>query len=207
MSYFRDLMHIILPLLSLLLLVLGVKNRRKSYIVLAVWISIISLVIHYEIAGGEILGSYFNYLRAFIYSLNLLIILACIIFLTLNFRSEIASFRYFNSLLGAISVIGIGFLLINLWMNAWFIENRLPGTPIFQVGTFQKLNYCSYRYIFYKISQDGSVKFMCPNHYGLIPSIGGLNTAPDFILKQLPPALQKKFQSTQIKQLNQNAMA
>ncbi|MGQ3887729.1 type I secretion system protein LssZ [Legionella sp. CNM-1927-20] len=198
MNYIRDFIHVILPLISILLLILGIRNKYKSYVVLALWVSIISIALHYHLAGGEILGYYFDYVQAFIYSINLLTLLACIIFLIFQFSSQIRVFRYISSLLGAISIIGIGLLLINLWINASFIENRMPGTPILQVAAFKKLDYCSYRYVFYKISQDGTLKFMCPNHYGLIPSVGVLTAAPDFILRQLPPNLQRKFQSAHL---------
>ena len=35
---------------------------------------------------------------------------------------------------------------------------------------------------------------MCPNHYGILPSVGPLRNAPNFVIKQLPPQLQTKFQ-------------
>ncbi len=198
MNYVRDSIHIILPLISIFLLILGIRYKYKNYVILALWVTVISIALHYHLAGGEILGYYFDYIQAFIYSINLLTLLACILYLIFYFGSETRAFRYISSLLGAISIIGIGLLLINLWINASFIENRMPGTPILQVAAFKKLDYCSYRYVFYKISQDGTLKFMCPNYYGLIPAVGVLTSAPDFILRQLPPNLQKKFQSANL---------
>lgn len=195
MSYVRDLAHIILPLISLLLLIIGIKNRYKNYVIFALWINILAIIIHYQLAGGEILGSYFNYFQSFIYSINLLTLLACLTYLILNSDSKTTVFRYLSGLIVAISFIGVGFLLINLWINAWFIEHRMPNTPILQVALFKKLDYCSYRYIFYKVSENGSLGFMCPNYYGLIPSVGVLTTTPEFIQRQLPFNLKNKFQS------------
>ncbi|STX29093.1 type I secretion system LssZ [Legionella beliardensis] len=199
MNYVRDLIHMILPLVSLALLIIGIKNKYKNYIILALWINIFALIINYQLAGGEILGYYFNYFQALIYSINLLVLLACISYLVLSFSSEITPIRYLNSFLAAVSSIGVVLLLINLWVNAWFIENRMPGTPVLQVAAFKPLDYCAYRYVFYKVNNDGTLKFMCPNHYGLVPSVGTLTKAPDFLLKQLPTNLKNKFQHTQIK--------
>ncbi|HAU0197920.1 TPA: type I secretion system protein LssZ, partial [Legionella pneumophila] len=53
------------------------------------------------------------------------------------------------------------------------------------VALLEKPDYCNYRYIFYKVALDGTVYYLCPNHYGLIPSIGRLSISPDFIASQL----------------------
>ncbi|KTC93661.1 MULTISPECIES: type I secretion system protein LssZ [Legionella] len=188
--------HSLFPILGIIILFFGIQLRRKNYILVALWLSLIALILHYRASGGEILGSYFNYLHAAIYSLNLIVLISSIICLLLTSMDEIRSriLRYGAGLLSAGLITGGALLITNLWINASFVENRLPGTPILQVATFNKQPYCSYKYVFYKIGSDSIVRFMCPNHYGLLPSVGPLNTAPSFVIKQLPTQLQAKFQ-------------
>lgn len=196
MLNFLESIHLFFPLLGALILFFGIKLQRKNYIVLALWLCLIALVLHYRASGGEILGSYFNYSHATVYSLNLIVLIASIIYLFLGSMDEIRSkiSRYSVGFLSA-GLITAGVLLeVNLWINAVFVENRLAGTPILQVATFNKQPYCSYKYVFYKVGPDSTVRFMCPNHYGLLPSVGQLRTAPNFVVKQLPVQLQEKFE-------------
>ena len=102
-------------------------------------------------------------------------------------------FHYASSLFNALIFIGSLFVIINLWINAFFIENRMPGTPIMQVSLPKQADYCSYRYIFFKVAKDGSVIYLCPNHYGLIPSVGRLTISPDFIATQLSLPIKKQM--------------
>ncbi|ARG98880.1 Legionella secretion system protein Z [Legionella micdadei] len=191
-----EAIHILFPILGIIILALGIKLHRKNYIVVALWLSLIALILHYRASGGEILGSYFNYSHAAIYSLNLVVLISAIICLLIASMEEIKSkiLRYSAGFLSAGLITGGVLLIANLWINAFFVEDRLTGTPILQVATFSKQPYCSYRYVFYKIGSDSVVRFMCPNHYGLLPSVGPLSTAPSFVIKQLPPQLQVKFQ-------------
>lgn len=191
-----EAIHTLFPVLAFLILFFGIRLQRKNYFVAALWISLIALVLHYRASGGEILGSYFNYLHAAIYSLNLLVLITSIIYLLIGTFDDIDNsiYHYGVGLLAAGLITSALLLLINLWTNAYFIETRLPGTPILQVATFSKQPYCSYRYVFYKVDSEGKVNFMCPNHYGLIPAIGKLTAPPSFVLKQLPQSLQKKYQ-------------
>lgn len=160
------------------------------------WVSLITLILQYLASGGEILGSYFNYLHAAAYSLNLIILLSSIFYLVFKFLSgsDSSFLQYATGLIGALLVTGSLLLLINLWINANFIENRLQGTPVLQVATFNKPPYCDYKYVFYKINTNGQVEFMCPNHYGFLPSVGKLDSAPEFVIKQLPKQAQTKVQ-------------
>ncbi|MDP1603222.1 MAG: type I secretion system protein LssZ [Legionella sp.] len=192
-----DLIYILFPLISFIFLLIGIKSGQKNYVAIALWISLISLILHYQVSGGEILGSYFNYTHALIYSINSLILLISAIYLLILYAktSEKTGIRYLSGLIAASSIIGVLILLGNLWINAHFIEDRLAGTPILQVATFKKLDYCSYHYVFYKIGQDGKMSYMCPNYYGLLPTTGKLPSAPDYVIRQLPPSLQLKFQS------------
>ncbi|KTD20082.1 type I secretion system LssZ [Legionella lansingensis] len=193
-----DVIHSLLPVLGLVLLFLGIKFKRNNYVLLALWISLIILLLEYKASGGEILGSYFNYFHAAIYSLNLLVLISSIIYLIFIplYQVKHVIVRYSAGFLSAILVTGLILLIINLGINAYFVEDRLSNTPILQVATFNKQPYCDYRYVFYKISPENKVKFMCPNHYGLLPSVGELSTAPTFVIKQLPAQLQAKFQQS-----------
>lgn len=191
-----EAIHSLFPVLGVIILFFGIRLQRKNYVVVALWLSLIALVLHYRASGGEILGSYFNYLHAAIYSLNLIVLVSSIICLLLTSMDDIQNrvLRYAAGFLSAGLITGGALLLINLWVNATFVENRLAGTPILQVATFNKQPYCGYRYVFYKVGKDSRVRFMCPNHYGLLPSVGQLDTAPNFVVKQLPTQLQARFQ-------------
>lgn len=177
--------HCLFPLMALVFLIIGINRKAIYFIISALWLSLIALVIHFQTSGGEILGSYFNYFNAAIYSVNLIILLVSFIWVIAHLSSENTLFKYMSSLIKSIIVIGSILLLTNLWINAYFIENRMDGTPVMQVALLQKPEYCSYRYIFYKVAADGTVLYLCPNYYGLIPSIGQLEISPDFITTQL----------------------
>ncbi|KTC65882.1 Legionella secretion system protein Z [Legionella adelaidensis] len=93
--------------------------------------------------------------------------------------------RYITGLAAAVLIVGSSILLINLWVNANFIETRMKGTAIIQVVSSTPPSYCHSRFIFYKVNADKRVSYLCPNYYGLIPSVGSLEVAPEFIAKQL----------------------
>lgn len=186
MDTLSNLLHVLLPLLGVVLLVVGIIMKRTNYIFGALWISLIALVLHYQTAGGEILGTYFGYKNAVIYSANFIVLIITLLYLFFHlplFQKKPS--RYVAGLISACLVVGGILLLINLWMNACFIENRRAGTPIMQVTTFAPIDYCTYRYVFYKVGVDGHINYMCPNHYGLIPSIGKLEISPEFLLNYL----------------------
>ncbi len=184
MNTLSTLLQDFLPFVGLLLLTIGIKTTRIHYIITALWLTLIALLLHYQTAGGEILGHYFGYEHSSIYTLSILILLVALF--RLFFRASFLQgqfIRYSTGLASVFFLAGCVLLIMNLWINAHFIENRRPGTPIIQVATFATLDYCSYRYIFYRVNPDGKVSYMCPNHYGVIPSIGDLNVTPDFVLK------------------------
>lgn len=177
--------HSLFPLIALILLIIGVQRKAIYFVISALWISLIALVIHFQTSGGEILGSYFDYINAAIYSINLIILLISFIYVIEHLSSENGFFKYLSNLVKSIIVIGSILVITNVWINAYFIENKMEGTPVMQVALLQKPDYCTYRYIFYKVATDGTVLYLCPNHYGLIPSIGHLDISPDFITTQL----------------------
>lgn len=196
--------HCLFPLIALLLLIIGIKRKAIYYVISALWLSIIALVIHFQSSGGEILGSYFNYINAAIYSANLIILFIALVRVIDHLSSDSALFRYVSTFIKSLIVIGSVLLISNLWINAYFIENRMTGTPVMQVALLQKPEYCSYRYIFYKVAADGSVIYLCPNHYGLVPSIGRLEISPDFITTQLSAPSKKQMLLQQKKRVETN---
>ena len=186
MEILSNILHDVLPLLSALLLIIGLKAERKSYLIAALWLSLIALLLHYETAGGEILGSYFGYRNAAIYSVNLIVLITSLIILLYHLpQFHKKASRPFAGFISAAIIVGALLLLANLWINASFLENRRPDTIIMQVTTFKPLNYCKYRYVFYRINRNGKIGFLCPNHFGILPSIGQLEVAPNFILSHL----------------------
>ena len=74
-----------------------------------------------------------------------------------------------------------------------------------QVALFKKADYCNYKYIFYKVAKDGAVTYLCPNYYGLIPSIGRLDISPDFIATQLSIPIKKQMLLIQEKKIKSNS--
>lgn len=195
MYYINDYIHLIFPIFTLFLLFAGLRSQRKNYLLAALWLSLIAIVLHYQTAGGEILGSYFDYKQAAIYTINFIVLLVSFICLMMPLAASSShkSLRLGTGFLSALLIAGVTLLLINIWFNAYFLSDRMPGTPLLQVATFKKLDYCNYRYVFYKVSEKGKVSYMCPNYYGLIPSQGYLSTAPDYVIRQLPMQLQEKF--------------
>lgn len=193
MHILAKVIHCVFPLLALMLLIQGLRKKAIYYIVSSLWLSLIALIIHYQASGGEILGTYFNYPNAAIYSANLVILLASLISIISHLSTNNLVFKYTSSFFQAFITIGGLLVIANLWINAYFIENRMGGTLVMQVALMQKPDYCSYRYIFYKVATDGSLTYLCPNHYGLIPSLGYLSISPDFIANQLPIPSKKQM--------------
>ncbi len=189
--------HLILCLIAAMFVILGVMRKNLSCVMAALWISLFTLCMQYHASGGEILGNYFNYKHATVYSITLLTLLVSFTYLIFNtpfiqqqrLRTGIASF------IGALLSAGVVCLLINLWMNAWFIEKKHNDTPIFQIAQFSQPTYCTYRYVFYKVGEDNRLYYMCPNYYGFIPSIGKLDHSPEYVLKQLPMSVQEKIRT------------
>lgn len=181
------------PLVALILLIIGIKQKSIYYVISSLWLSLIAVIIHFESSGRQILGDYFNYANAAIYSLNLMILFISLtrIISHLSFTNSI--FKYVSSLLNSFIVIGCLLVITNIWINAYFLHDRMQGTPIMQVALSTKPKYCSYKYIYYKIANDGSVDYLCPDHYGLIASIGRLSISPDFIATQLPAESKKQM--------------
>lgn len=173
------------PLIALILLIIGIQRKTIRYVISSLWLSLIAVLIHFQFSGNQIFGSYFDYLNSGIYSFTLLVLLVALIRVLSHLSIDNIVFRYIFSFIDAIMVVGALLVIINLWINALFIENKKEGTPIMQVALFQKPDYCHYKYVFYKVISDGSVMYLCPNHYGLIASVGHLATSPDFVTNQL----------------------
>ncbi|KTD61814.1 hypothetical protein [Legionella spiritensis] len=198
MYYYINYLQIIFPVLTVLLLVAGLFSRRKNLILAALWISLIVIIFQYQIANGEILGSYFNYGQATIYSINLAVLLTSLLYIILTLEADTISrsSRFIIGLFSATLVTGGFLLLFNIWFNAHFLADKKPDTPLLQVATFQKLDYCNYKYVFYKINNQGKIYYMCPNRYGLLPSQGLMEKAPLYVIKQLPSSGKRKAANT-----------
>jgi len=191
MYILAKLIQCFFPLIALILLSIGIKKNAIYYIISSLWLSLIAVFIHFQFSGNQILGDYFNYSNAAIYSFNLLVLLVSLIYVLLHLSTENATFRYISTFINAFMVVGALLVITNIWMNAFFIENKKEGTPVMQVALFEKPEYCNYKYIFYTVAPDSSVRYLCPNHYGLIPSIGQLSKSPDFITTQLSIPVKK----------------
>ncbi|KTD15646.1 Legionella secretion system protein Z [Legionella gratiana] len=180
------------PLIALILLIIGIKKSAIYYMISALWLSLIAMLIHLQFSGNRIFGTYFNYYNATIYSFNLLILLITLIYI-ISHLSVAHTSKYVYSFVNAFLVVIALLSIVNLWINAFFIENKMEGTPIIQVALFNKPNYCKSKYVFYKVDFDSSIMYLCPNYYGLIPSVGRLAVSPDFIAAQLPLSVKKQM--------------
>lgn len=180
------------PLIALILLIIGIKRHAIYYMISALWISLITVLIHLQFSGNQIFGTYFDYLNSAIYSLTLIVLLIALIHVISHLSIEHPFFSYISSFIKAFLIVGAVLVSTNLWINAFFINNKKPGTPVMQVALFDKPDYCSYKYVFYKITPNNSVMYLCPNHYGLIASVGHLTTNPDFITTHFHLSAKKK---------------
>lgn len=193
MHSFFYLIYLILPIIAAVFLIVGLMKKQNAVISIAVWISLLGLLFHYQISGGEILGHYFNFLTAGIYSFNLLVLLIGIFNLFTSEPSDNFMLKLGTSFLKAFILIGLLVILTNLWINAYFIENRKAHTAIIQVAGMEKYNPCKTSKIaYYKMDKAGNIKYLCPNQYGVFPGIGKLEKIPPVLAKQLPKIEQKK---------------
>ncbi|CAM2896529.1 type I secretion system LssZ [Legionella steigerwaltii] len=181
------------PLIALVLFIIGIKRNAIYYIISSLWLSLIAVLIHFQFSGNQIFGTYFNYFNAGVYSFNFLILLLALIQVISHLRVNGPAFKYIYAFVSSFLVVGAIIVISNLWINAFFIEHKMEGTPIMQVALFERPDYCDSKYVFYKIDQDSSVMYLCPNHYGLLPSFGRLATSPDFITTQLSLPVKKQL--------------
>ncbi|MCE0723882.1 MULTISPECIES: type I secretion system protein LssZ [Legionella] len=187
------LIQCLFPLIALVLFIIGTKKKAIEHIISALWLSLIAALIHFQFSGNQIFGTYFGYLNAGVYSFNLLILVLSLIHVMSHLSINGPAFKYTSTFINSLLVVGACVVISNLWINAFFIENKMEGTPIIQVALFDKPEYCESKYIFYKIDQDSSVNYLCPNHYGLVPSVGHLAASPDFITTQLSLPVKKQI--------------
>lgn len=178
----------ILPLFSLILIIMAVKKTNLNFTLAALWCSLIALIVHYQLAGDEILGGYFNSYHATLYSITILLFLASSVYASYlikpNLKNKLASNTL--SLTAAVVVTGSVILLINLWVNASFVDHRFKNTPIVQVPTLNNPAYCQNTNVLLKVTPEAKVAYLCPNGYGLIASTGKLDSIPKVLLTSLP---------------------
>lgn len=177
-----------LPLLSLLFIILAMKKSSLNYALAGLWCSLIAIIIHYQLAGDEIFGNYFNYYHAGLYTINSILFISCGIYVASLLKSNINNKNTagFVTLFGALIVTAIIVLTTNVWINAFFITSKYKNTPILQIARIKQFDFCPHSYTLFKISPDGSVKYLCPNGYGLLPAIGKLNIVPTYIKASIP---------------------
>ncbi len=185
MLLLAGIIHYLLPLAALISLIWGLSKKAIYYIIAALWLSLIALILHYQHSGGAILGSYFDYTNALLYSLNLIILATSVIYIIEHLSNTSNGLKYSALIAQAFIALASILMIFNLWINAYFLADKLEGTPIIQVSLIEKASYCNSKYVFYKIARDGSTDYLCPNYYGLIPKIGHLSVSPDFIATQL----------------------
>lgn len=195
MPTINNIIHLLLPVLGVILLVIGLKTHNKIYVLVCLWIAAVGTMLHYHSSDSQILGSYFGYIHSSLYTINLLLLLFSTLYILYSYTKNLHSqkFHYVKDIISTLTTLGIITIIINVWLNAFFIENRLIGTPVLQIATFGHLDYCDYPYVFYKINKKNQLDYLCPNHFGLIPSLGTLKIIPDYILQQLPVSLQSKI--------------
>ena len=180
------------PLIALILLVIGMKRPSIHYVVSSLWLCLIALLLHFQLSGNEIFGNYFTIDHAAIYTFTLLVLITSLVYILFHLSINSSVARYSSSLISALMVVSALLFITNIWINAFFIENKKTDTPIMQVAVIEKPDYCSYKYVFYKVNPDDSVSYLCPNYYGLIASVGRLSTNPAFISTYLPLSAQHK---------------
>ncbi|HHF7390599.1 TPA: type I secretion system protein LssZ, partial [Legionella anisa] len=145
------LIQCLFPLIALVLFIIGTKKRAIYYIISSLWLSLIAALIHFQFSGNQIFGTYFGYLNAGIYSFNLLILVLALIHVMSHLSINGPAFKYTSTFINAFLVVGACVVISNLWINAFFIENKMEGIPVMQIALIDKPEYCESKYIFYKI--------------------------------------------------------
>lgn len=179
-------LYAFLTLAALIALLYSIKRNSEKKLGMAIWFNILALLLIYQLAGGEILGLFFNYTNSAMYTLNLTILIASMsrAIMHYDFLNANKTRQVLSAIVGAFLFFLTSILLINVWINAFFIETRKVNFPILQVATLGNNPLCSYRYLFYKINANGKAGYMCPNYYFLLPKIGTLEHLPKFMAHQ-----------------------
>ncbi|WP_133130460.1 type I secretion system protein LssZ [Legionella yabuuchiae] len=174
----------LIPLLALILFLVGMVKKRKRFVLASLIVSLIGILLQYETAGGEIFGNYFGYKNALIYSLSFIILIIALFYIGIASKEMQGKFRYPTLVLFTILFFASAIILINVWINAYFIENTLKDTTVIQVATFDKNEFCAHDFLFYKVAPDGKMHYLCPNHYVLIAKTDILKLPPELFIKQ-----------------------
>ena len=185
MFLLASIIHYLLPIAALFSLIWGLKKTAIYYVISALWLSFIALLLHYQHSGGQVLGTYFDLTNSLLYTLDLIILATSVICIIEHLSKTSLNIKFIPLVLQLFIALASIIMIFNLGINAYFLTDRLNGTPIIQVALMDKPDYCGYKYIFYKIDKNGSTDYLCPNYYGLIPKIGHLEDNPEFIARQL----------------------
>jgi hypothetical protein len=197
MSVITSSIHYFLPFFSFILLVFGLMRNRLRFVLAALIVAIVSIIIQYQLAGDELFGTYFDYSHAALYSLNFIVVIVSLLFIAKRekgFHKPYA--RYPVALFFSLIIIASLLITTNVWINAYFIQDKLPKTTIVTVGRFVKTEYCSNSYTLYKINRNKQVQYLCPNNYGLIAGIGQLDIIPEELMKQMVGSKPIQFDDT-----------
>jgi hypothetical protein len=173
----------LLPVICFITLILAIKQSHINYALTALWLSLIAVILNYQLAGDEIIGDYFNIFNATIYTVNLLLFVFSTLYVLhlLNSTLEKKLTKILMPILSLFLVIGCGIVLTNLWINARFLHFRHPKTPIIKVDNLNSPTHCNYKYVFLKINNDAKVNYLCPNGHGIIAATGELPTTPKLV--------------------------
>lgn len=183
----------LLPILALTLFIVGLLKKEGSFITFSIWVAVVSIFI--EVRGSELklFGNFFDYQQAFLFSLNVLTIIAAlstICFYKLKAKSLMIVIPVSLSI-AFITTVGI-VASINVWTNAFFFKSKHPKSAIMEVVNFNPPEYCESTYIFYRINKEKKVDYLCPYYYhSFLPKIGTLEEPPVFIEQHLGRLLQK----------------
>lgn len=183
-----EYLDVLFSLVTLCCLIMGWARSKIALLMTSLWLSFAQLLLLYYYSGQEILGSYFSYERSGLYTLDLLVFFTALCLFQRRAKTKLNRRGIWRiSQLGLAGLAcAITVLLINLGINAWFLHNRAPQSPVLQVANMQPLRYCEYGYVYYKLDKRQRVQYLCPNRFGLIASTGTLPELPDFFKGYLP---------------------
>ncbi len=175
-----------LPFLALSLLFFGLIKSKTRYVVLSFVIALITIASTYEIAGGELFGDYFYFTNAALYTLCFIVVVLSLLYIFAKETTQFKAIVRIPMLLIFVAlIIGCFIICINVWINAFFIKDRLEDTPVIEVGYFNEVAHCANPYVYYQLTKQHKIEYLCPNYMFFIAKTGQLDVVPSEILKQL----------------------
>ena len=186
MPTLMNVINYILPFFAFVLIVFGIMKSKMRFVLVALIVAIFAIVIQYEHAGGELFGRYFDYTHAAIYTVNFIVVISALLYILSGEKVlKAKSLRYPAAVVIAILVVASCIIVMNVWINAFFIKDRLLNTDVIEVGYFEKPLYCNNSVVYYKLNTKYQIEYLCPNYYLLIAKRGYLETTPKLLKEQL----------------------